>query len=206
MAAAMEQPTHQLNHVELVYRPGERELTKRVFELLGCRTMDRGGPVLTAFIDPSSSDFTNNCCYASEVTPEQLALEDALASAMNGDGAVASESRAYLDRLRREPQTAFHFGVRYPELADLEAAVERIRLAGESDPDLEGRVGVSGVFYPGGPGSITDAMVQAFVHTDVVAAGLLAFGQHVELQWQGAPGPERPGVGGAKSGNVARRG
>ena len=67
-------------------------------------------------------------------------------------------------------------------------------------------MGVSGVFYPGGPGSITDAMVQAFVYTDVVAAGLLAFGQHVELQWQGAPGPERPGVGGAKSGNVARRG
>jgi hypothetical protein len=27
-------------------------------------------------------------------------------------------------------------------------------------------------------------MVQAFVRTDVIASGLLAFGQHVELQWQ----------------------
>ena len=27
-------------------------------------------------------------------------------------------------------------------------------------------------------------MIQAFVHTDVVAAGLLAFGQHFELQYQ----------------------
>ena len=26
-------------------------------------------------------------------------------------------------------------------------------------------------------------MIQAFVRTDVVAAGVLAFGQHVELQW-----------------------
>ncbi len=26
-------------------------------------------------------------------------------------------------------------------------------------------------------------MIQAFVRTDVVSAGLLAFGQHVELQW-----------------------
>ena len=34
------------------------------------------------------------------------------------------------------------------------------------------------------PGSYTDVMVQAFVKTDVVAAGLLALGQHVELQWQ----------------------
>ena len=43
---------------------------------------------------------------------------------------------------------------------------------------------VSGVFAPGDPGSLTDTMIQAFVHTDVVAAGLLAFGQHFELQYQ----------------------
>jgi len=27
-------------------------------------------------------------------------------------------------------------------------------------------------------------MTQAFVRTDVIASGLLAFGQHIELQWQ----------------------
>jgi len=27
-------------------------------------------------------------------------------------------------------------------------------------------------------------MIQAFVHTDVMASGLLTFGQHIELQWQ----------------------
>ncbi len=175
--------SRQLNHVELVYRPGERQLAARVFELLGCTVVDRGGTFLTAFVEPAVSDFMNNCLYASEVTTEQLALERALGKAMHG-GSIAAESRRYLERLRREPQRSFHFGVRYPELADLEAAVEQIGAAGESDAELADRISVSGVFHPGDPGSYTDAIVQAFVRTDVVASGLLAFDQHVELQWQ----------------------
>ena len=51
---------------------------------------------------------------------------------------------------------------------------------------------MSGVFRPGDPGAYTDTMVQAFVRTDVVAAGLLAFGQHVELQYQIPPTPAPP--------------
>jgi hypothetical protein len=175
--------TRQLNHVELVYRPGERRLAARVFELLGCTVADRGGTFLTAFIEPSVKDFMNNCFYASEVTSEQLALEDALETAIRG-GAIAAEAGSYLDRLGREPQRSFHFGVRYPELDDLEAAAERIAAAAREDPGLAGRISVSGLYRPGDAGSYTDAMVQAFVRRDVIASGLLAFGQHVELQWQ----------------------
>ena len=50
-------------------------------------------------------------------------------------------------------------------------------------PELDGRVTVSGVFFPGDPGAYTDRMAQAFVWTDVIASGLLTIGQHVELQW-----------------------
>ena len=173
----------QLNHVELVYRPGERGLAARVLELLGCAVVDRGGTFLTAFVDPMVNDFMNNCFYASEATSEQLGLEAALGRALRG-GRLGVEARCYLDRLQREPQRSFHFGVRYPELDDLEAGVARIAAAGANDPELAGRISVSDVFRPGDSGSYTDSMVQAFVHTDVVASGLLAFGQHVELQWQ----------------------
>ena len=72
---------HRLNHVEMVYRPGERALAGRVFELLGMRVLDRGGTWMTALVDPDVADFSNNACYASEVTPEQWALEQTLASA-----------------------------------------------------------------------------------------------------------------------------
>ena len=38
----------RLTHVELLYRPGERELAIRLFTLLGCDPVDRGGQLLVA--------------------------------------------------------------------------------------------------------------------------------------------------------------
>jgi hypothetical protein len=183
MTATTDEARH-LNHVELLYRPGERELALRVFEILGFRPVDRGGTFFTAFVEPGEADFANNAVYASEVTEEQWALEQALAAALEDDGDVGSTARAYLGRLGKEPQRSFHFGIRYPSLDALDATLGRIDAVGDTDPGLAGRVSVSGVFRPGDPGAYTDTMVQAFVRTDVVAAGLLAFGQHVELQYQ----------------------
>jgi len=179
---------HRLNHVEMVYRPGERALAGRVFELLGMRVLDRGGTWMTALVDPEVADFSNNACYASEVTPEQWALEQTLASAVErsdddgDDGGVGTAARAYLDRLRTEPQRSFHFGIRFHSRDDFDATLDRVRTA-DGDPELAGRVTLSGVFHPDAPGAYAPNMIQAFVRTDVVAAGLLAFGQHVELQW-----------------------
>lgn len=174
---------HRLNHVEMVYRPGERALAGRVFELLGMRVFDRGGTWMTALVDPELGDFSNNACYASEVTPEQWALEQTLAAAIqHDDNTVGATARAYLDRLRTEPQRSFHFGIRFHSRDDFDATLDRVR-AVESDPELGGRVGVSRVFHPDDPDAAAPNMIQAFVRTDVVAAGVLAFGQHVELQW-----------------------
>ena len=184
---ATTEAARHLNHVELLYRPGERQLAARVFELLGFRVVDRGGTFFTAFVEPGESDFANNAVYASEVTEEQWALEQALATALEQDGDVGVSARAYLGRLQKEPQRSFHFGVRYPSVEALDATLHRIDAVGDTDPELAGRVAVSGVFRPGDPGSYTDTMVQAFARTDVVAAGILAFGQHVELQYQIPP-------------------
>jgi hypothetical protein len=184
----------QLNHVELVYRPGERALAARVLELLGCRVMDTGGTFLSAFVDAGTDDFLNNALYASEVTPEQWELDRSLleAFARDGDDELGAAGRAYLHRLTNEPQRSFHFGIRFPELEQLEASLAAIEAAGRDDPELAGRVAVSGVFRPGDAGAYTDLMVQAFVKTDVLASGLLALGQHVELQWHLPARPRTP--------------
>jgi hypothetical protein len=174
---------HRLNHVEMVYRPGERPLAARFFELVGMRVLDRGGTWLTALVDPDVADFSNNACYASEVTPEQWALEQTLTAAIVGDDdGVGEAARGYLERLRTEPQRSFHFGIRFFSRADFDATLDRVAAA-EADPELGGRVALSGVFHPDAPGAAAPNMIQAFVRTDVVAAGVLAFGQHVELQW-----------------------
>ena len=172
-----------LNHVELVYPPGERAQARALFELLGCDVHDSGGPFLTAKIQPDSTDLTNNAMYASEVTDEQWALEQALQTAVH-DGELRDSSAGYLAHLQAHPQRSCHFGIRYPTAESLEAALDRIEHVDDVEPELKGRVSVSGVFRPGDPGSYTDTMIQAFVHTDVMASGLLTFGQHIELQWQ----------------------
>jgi len=175
----------QLSHVEMVYGPGERALAARVFELLGLRVVDHGGEWLFALIDPAVADVATNACYASEVTPEQWRLEQSLASAMAEPGAgdeVGAAARAYVDRVRRAPQRSFHVGIRYREREDFDATLDRIRAA-EVDPDLAGRVALLGVYDPSEPGALAPGMFQAFVRTDVVAGGLLALGQLVELQW-----------------------
>ena len=178
--------TRRLNHVEMVYRPGERELARRVFELLGLRVSDDGGTWMFARIDPAIGDVANNACYASEMTPEQWALEQALAAVIAAGGdeprGMGSAALGYLARLRGEPQRSFHFGIRLFDREDFDATLDRIRAA-ENDSDLAGRVALIDVYHPDEPGALAKGMIQAFVRTDVVAAGLLAFGQHVELQW-----------------------
>jgi hypothetical protein len=172
-----------LNHVELVYAPGDRARARALFELLGFEVRDSGGPFLTGMIATGQQDFANNALYASEVTPEQWALEEALRAAL-ADGPLTGPASGYLRDLAAHPQRSCHFGIRYPSAEDLDAALDRIAGVADHAPDLAGRVTVSGVFRPGDPGSYTDMMTQAFVRTDVVASGLLAFGQHIELQWQ----------------------
>lgn len=173
-------PARVLNHVEMVHRPGERALAAKLFRFLGCDVTDGGGHWFGAKIDPAGSLFSSNVLYASEVTPAQWALEQALERQAKQGGAIAAEFQAYLDSLRARPQYSTHFGIRFPTRADWQAAVDRVRDC--DDPDLRGRLRLSGVFHPGQPGAASPTLSQAFIHTDIIAAGLLLLGQHIELQ------------------------
>jgi len=177
------QLTRLLNHVELVHRPGERELAKEVFELVGCTPLDSGGEFVSNMVVPMTENRPDNVLYVSEVTPEQWALEEALGAALNEDTPLRSASQAYLARLKREPQRAFHFGIRCEDRAAWEEILDGIRAIPETRPHLKERLVVSGVFFPGDPGAYSQRMAQAFLWTDVVASGLLTIGQHIELQW-----------------------
>ena len=165
-----------LTHVELLYRPGERDLASRFLALLGCESVDRGGHWFTSFVEPSAErDYATNVLYASEVGEEQWALEQAI----HGLEAGAIHRAA----MRAEPQKSTHFGIRVASEAVLSDIVERVRRAASEDPTFRGRVAVDGIYRPGDPGAIAPNMVQAFVWTDIVAAGLLTLGQHIEMQW-----------------------
>jgi hypothetical protein len=171
-----------LNHVELVYRPGERELVARLFEILGCRVIETGRAFLVMHVDPEVPDplSLDNCLYASEVTPEQWRFEQELGRTLEGAPALRAAYDEFSNRTRSKPQHTTHFGIRMSSVARLDEVLGRIESAREAK--LAGRVSVAGVFRPGDPGSLSDTLVQAFVRTDVCAAGFVTLGQHIELQ------------------------
>lgn len=171
----------ELNHVELVYAPGERALAHRFFELLGYSVIETDRKFLIAKLT-SDGNGVDNVLYASQVTEEQWALEQELAAALADGGPLAEGARPFRQRMQREPQTSSHFGFRIDDAGAYEQRLEAVAEAAGNDPFLAGRVELSGVFRPGDPGSLTDMMIQAFVHTDIVASGLLAFGQFFEIQ------------------------
>jgi hypothetical protein len=165
------QPARPLNHAELVHRPGERELTRRALEALGCEVRDGTTGVWI---------FGDDVFLVSEVTAEQWAFEEWLGRRIGDEpGAPYAE---FIQQLAVQPQRYHHFGIGFATLAAWEEAVERIRRLPDTDPALGERLEVAAVFRPGDPGAFGDDFVQAFVRTDIFSVGLLTLGQTIELQ------------------------
>ena len=179
-----------LNHLELFYAPGERALARMLLEALGFRVLDpqtdpipenlgpAAAPFLIVYLDPDDDDVIDNVLYASEAPPAQWRFESALKERFAKDETLASLHQDLRDAFAKSPQAMTHFGVGYPSAQEIQTALERL----EATPELEGRIKLSQVYEPGGPGSLDDRVVQAFVYTDVVSVGLLCAGQQIELQ------------------------
>jgi hypothetical protein len=171
-----------LNHLEMVYRPGERHLVTKLFTTLGCTVTDSGHTHLGIAVGATDKFGLNNAMYASEVTPEQWALEQLLKKALADGSPLAAAYAGYEEKFRRNPQLTAHFGIRYPSFEALEETLAR--LENHLDPELVGRVQIKGIFRPGDPGSMSSFIMQSFIKTDVAASGLITLGQHIELQAQ----------------------
>jgi hypothetical protein len=180
-------PGRLLNHVEILYQRGERELAKQFFELLGCTIVDTetdsgtGSSILYVYPEPTCQDRMNNVVYLSEIREPQWELERVLAARRADDPELRDAIAAYDRKARTNPHGITHFGLRYPSFEALEVVIAR--LEHELPPAMAGRVSVTAV-RPGDPRSMTDELIQAFVRTDVVCAGLFPFGQLIELQAQ----------------------
>ncbi len=182
MANGQLDPSGRLfSHAELVYAPGERDLAKRFFEALGCRLVDSGGPYLVVLFDPSGQSFYDNCLYVSEIVEEQLELEAILRRDLDANGELGDRHQKFVARFEREPQRTTHLGLRLSSAAELDEVLARVE---ELGGELPGRVSVARVIRPGDAGSLDPKLIQAFVRTDLCAAGLLCLGQHFELQVQ----------------------
>ncbi len=181
---------HLLNHVEFVYPPGDRARVRSFLEDLGLRVLDpqtdptpaelgpAAGPYLIVYLAEGDDDLIDNVVYASEVRPEQWALESALRARIDDDQELRALQTAHRAAHARLPQAMTHVGLAYSSTREVKAAMARLA----ANDALEGRLTLSDVFEPGGPGSVDDRVTQAFVHTDLLSVGLLLGGQQFELQ------------------------
>lgn len=177
-----------INHVEALYRPGERALAIELAEALGCTISDtgfaegEGDTFLAVHPDPVDRDMKNNAFYISEMTREHCLLEDALRKQVDQSANLRAMLDDYRGIARSRPFGIPHFGVRYRSLTEIEGALDAIerRLA----PRLGDRIATR--VYRRGSGPIAEGeTVQAFVHQDVIVSGAFLLGQVMELQVQG---------------------
>jgi hypothetical protein len=173
-----------LNHVETLYRPGERALAIELAEALGCTVLDTGfkgdgaDTFLGAHPDPEDHDRANNAFFLSEMRPEQVALEAALRQVCDADASLADQLEQYRNTARTKPFGVPHFGIRFRAASDVAAAGERLAALQEKLGDrLHFRI-----FHPGQADAAGGELMQAFVYQDVIVSGSFLIGQLIELQ------------------------
>jgi hypothetical protein len=187
--ASEEEPMLQrITHSECIYAPGDGELVKELFVALGFAvTKVEPYPYIIAHVDPDVMDVMSNVIYASELTEMQQAFEKTLQATLASSQEFREATDNWENDFRDDPQRSVHFGFQYESRDSFQATIDRLREASGPGKPLEGRLLVTGVYFPGDDGSITDTMAQGFVWTDVMASGILTFGQHLELQWHIEP-------------------
>ena len=212
-----------IGHVAMHYRPGDEAPARRLFELLGCTLVDNGpDPGNDGFcsivVSGDDWNYVDDMLYLSKASAQQVALDDAVADALGAGGDDQHPALTAWEDLRGEwPETATHVGIRFRSLDDVERAVAAVQSAGAPGGELEGRVSVSWfrarkgklpeidarmeaspVFGDDDRSAFSDFGVQCFVRTNLFAAGLLTFGQLIELDYYFDPAfAEAPRYGGS---------
>lgn len=178
-----------LNHLEVLYQRGERELAMDFMRLLGCipeptsQINDTGSSYICVFPEPNDRDPINNVFYLSEIREPHFQLEQAMKATLARDGELAGALDVYRHRATTLPYGIPHFGLRFPNFASIEPVLDA--LENISDPAMKGRVQVMAL-RPDDPRALSPDLIQAFVYTDIVANGFFCFGQVIELQAQRA--------------------
>jgi len=175
-----------LNHLEALYRPGDRDLAIEFVEALGCTTTDTGFETETGSsyisVHPfgADADPLNNVFYVSEMLPRQVELEDLIRDRIEGDAAIQEALAGYREKAKSFPFGIPHFGLRYPSEEALTPVIDRLR--NRLSPALSARVSVDELPPLEEKVEGFPDIKQVFVYTDVFGVGGAAYGQLLELQ------------------------
>ena len=173
----------RLNHVEFVHRPGESQLAIALFDAIGCPTYTVDvapyGQYIVIQLDEAPGE---NDMFASEVEPEQLALEEALGAQFRADRALAGARDRFHALQSERPFRATHVGIRIPSVGALDEVIAKLEALQRGE--LAGRLEVGAPMSRSAEeaASMSAPLKQLWIWTDVISTGLLAIGQQFELQ------------------------
>jgi hypothetical protein len=179
-----------LNHVEVLYQRGERELAMAFTRMIGCTPIptpqvnETGSTYICVHPDEVDRDAMNNVLYLSEIREPQHNLEQALRTCFAADADLGELVEAYRNKARTLPFGIPHFGLRFPSFESIEPVLDRLENC--ADPAMQDRVRVKAI-RPSDSAALSGDLIQAFVYTDIIATGLFCLGQVIELQAQRAP-------------------
>lgn len=169
-----------LNHVEMIYRPGQVEHARAFFETMGF-TVTKSLAWLRIRIDPEGNGL-DNVLYANEATPAQQNFDAAFERALANDSRLAKTLDRQRNIAREWPYYNFHFGASIPTHEDWKRRVDLIRDASDNHPLLKDRIELI-VFEPDTPRALS-RQSQAFVFTDILTSnGPFSQGLQFEIQW-----------------------
>jgi hypothetical protein len=199
-----------LGHVAVHYRPADRELAVRYFQLLGARIREFPNassphPLYIIALDGAEPDKANNIVYLFALKPAQADLEAAIGEALGvGTDHEHPAVGAFREHRAQMPESYLHLGVHFTDLGELEAAVQRMQAEMERDPAFGARIQGMQILKARGSDSDTEIAqrmadspvfgpvdayaygvhgVQVHMRTDLFATGVSMFGSVVELDY-----------------------
>jgi hypothetical protein len=173
-----------LNHLEAVYRPGDRRLAREFLTALGLYVEDYSvaDPEATSMLgihfEPADRDSTNNVIFLHQMSAPQAAFDSLLQARLADDDALASAHAEFLEAIKRYPGATPHFGIRYRSMDAVDQVIERLNGVSE---ELKRRLSVEEMPpYPTRAGM--PDIRQVFVQSDIITTSPAGFGQMIELQ------------------------
>jgi hypothetical protein len=172
-----------LNHMEGIYRPGDKALAVELAEALGLavseiRFTENSRPLVAVHPNAEDTDPTNNVVFLYEMPKVQSDVLELMERRMVDDAEFREVMTNYRNAARETPAIMPHFGLRYASDEKLEKVMGTLAAL---SPPLKDRVSVWEV-PPYQPIAGLPDIRQVFVCTDVFMVGSAGLDQVIELQ------------------------
>lgn len=172
-----------LNHLEMVHRPGDRDLAMEFARALNLHVAElaftQANSLIAIHPEDSDRDATSNIIYLHQMQPAHAEFDALVRQKIESDPELKQAQAKFQEILQTRPGGTPHFGIRYRSMDALDQVIDRLsrglshalkeRVSLREMPPYKAREGMPNIR-------------QVFVYTDVITTSPAIHGQLIELQ------------------------